>query len=62
MITWRPISELPDELKDGREVLLWEAGDAIVGQFGANDEWMIGLDVAVVPTHFAEINGPEGQG
>ncbi|MEC3912185.1 hypothetical protein U5A82_17400 [Sphingobium sp. CR2-8] len=23
-IDWRPIAELPDNLKDGREVLLWE--------------------------------------
>ncbi|RSV15673.1 hypothetical protein CA235_07420 [Sphingomonas sp. ABOLF] len=24
MIPWRPIAELPDALKDGQEVLLWE--------------------------------------
>ncbi len=24
MIDWRPIADIPDALKDGREVLLWE--------------------------------------
>jgi hypothetical protein len=27
MITWTPIAQLPDELKDGREVLLWDADE-----------------------------------
>jgi hypothetical protein len=27
MITWTPIAQLPDELKDGREVLLWLGKD-----------------------------------
>lgn len=30
MIPWRPIAELPDELKDGREVLLWDDGVEVV--------------------------------
>lgn len=64
MITWRPIAELPDELKDGRRVLVWTCnGYAHVvewadwGEDWRNDE-MLPIDG---PTHFAEINAPGGQ-
>lgn len=67
MITWRPIAELPDELKDGREVLLWDGDRADVGSWAIERWWDNGpgwndtgegaplLDV----THFAEINAPD---
>jgi len=76
MITWRPIAELPDELKDGREVHLRSDHDFDrVGSWGKfhmrwdgpfsppEFGWMDcdGEHIAS-PTHFAEINAPEGQG
>lgn len=60
MITWRPIAELPDELKDGREVLLWdEDGAETCIWHGA--AWMHTAGGVFVydATHFAEINAPE---
>lgn len=68
MIPWRPIAELPDELKDGRQVLLWDADEpagyaAVVASFSAlggslgcwrNDEFLPLQN----PTHFAEITQP----
>lgn len=69
MITWRPIAELPDELKDGRDVLLWEDGSAALANWvdyspgdvgGKSANWHDergSLGHATV-THFAEINGP----
>jgi hypothetical protein len=64
-IDWMLIAELPEALKDGREVLLWEpeedgAGSAVVGKF-ADEHWFCACyDYQQVwsPTHFAEINPP----
>lgn len=66
MIDWRPIEEIPDELKDGRQVLLWD------GVFGAQVArwqrfWDTGFaseidgdPIAVEDaTHFAEISPPD---
>jgi hypothetical protein len=65
MIPWRPIAELPDELKDGRGLLL---GEQSAGAFITYQGW---YDVyhgrflldskftgEFVPTHFAEITPP----
>lgn len=30
---WRLISELPDDRKDGRRVLLWEEDQAVIGRW-----------------------------
>lgn len=30
---WRPISEVPDDRKDGRRLLLWEEDQAVVGRW-----------------------------
>ena len=64
MITWRPIAELPDELKDGREVMAWCSTDEPqivhwneLRRYWQNDEGQIIDDL----THFAEINAPEEQ-
>jgi hypothetical protein len=68
MITWTPIGQLPDELKDGREVLLWDADEpegyrattatfsSLEGGLGGwrNDEFI----KVENPTHFAEITPP----
>lgn len=32
-INWRRIEDMPDELRDGRNVLLWEAGQPTVASF-----------------------------
>lgn len=68
-IPWRPIDELPDELKDGRQVLLWADDGADVGTWtsGENDwdkpesgyfEALYECVPCADPTHFAEIVGP----
>ena len=64
MITWLPISELPDALKDGREVLVWDVeSGAMVAEWVLHMSdpaaWkdVVGLN-PLTPTHFAEINPP----
>lgn len=65
MIPWRPIAELPDELKDGREVLLaLESSSTVAWWNGSLECWtdiglagLAGLE-GMEPTHFAEINAP----
>jgi hypothetical protein len=71
MITWTPIEQLPDELKDGREVLLWLGDDGATvaswvdysgsyrpeGQFADWNDERGPLGFLTV-THFAEITPP----
>lgn len=66
MIYWRPIADLPDDLKDGRKVLLWEPSGADVGCWsdtrypsdGAG--WVETQEFLPMDgvTHYAEINAP----
>lgn len=74
MIPWRPITELPDELKDGREVLISDGRAVVIAQqLDGDGEWLVSaegrlvngntdletvLDVSFTPTHFAEITPP----
>jgi hypothetical protein len=69
-INWRPIDEMPDALKDGREVLLW-AEAATCANFvtyafeevdGSKGNWHDdrGSLGHLEPTHFAEIGEPNG--
>lgn len=45
MIAWRPIAEMPESLKDGREVLLWhdegppQSPGAEVGTWNSDHHW-----------------------
>jgi hypothetical protein len=42
VIDWKPVSKLPEHLKDGRQVLLWSDGIspcADVGTWAANRIW-----------------------
>lgn len=64
-IDWLPISDLPAELRDGREVLLydWQGAKVATWQDGAWDsgyssETGGGPIEIEEPTHFAEINPP----
>jgi hypothetical protein len=73
MITWTPIAQLPDELKDGREVLLWTEFGASVcswsdnvfahdeaeqrGERGAWQDEQQPMGYIAI-THFAEITPP----
>lgn len=70
MIEWKPIDEMPDELKNGRQVLLWDDGEAIVGVFvplggvfeTSVDGWCVNsfeCQPILRVTHFAEINPPK---
>lgn len=71
MITWTPIDQLPEALKDGRPLLLHLPpgknfdGGAIEGWWFSSpkeidDGWETIVGGLGEPTHFAEINAPEG--
>jgi hypothetical protein len=56
-IDWIPIADIPDALRDGRQVLLWtEDEDKAVASY-----WLGYWAGMLQPSHFAEINAPEGQ-
>lgn len=66
-IDWLPFSDLPEQLKDGRDILFWVDGQALVGQWDrfldGDDEWYFDWATRegvrlVGATHFAEVNGP----
>ncbi len=63
-IDWRPLSAVPDDRKDGRDVLLWAAiGQSEYAAVGAwcDGRWvdmMFGKDI-VGATHFADVEGPQ---
>lgn len=67
MIPWHPISQLPDALKDGRELLLWD-GAAVVdtwsargAHFGMGEPgWSECHEGSALDgvTHYAEITAP----
>jgi hypothetical protein len=38
VIPWRPISELPDQLKDGRPVLLWISWEKMRSRYQSIDD------------------------
>ena len=55
----QPIATIPDDRKDGRDVLLW-AGRPLTGMWV--DEWcdtVLGQPIVGV-THWADVQGPEG--
>ncbi|EJU14124.1 hypothetical protein LH128_05178 [Sphingomonas sp. LH128] len=66
-IDWCPIAGLPDALKDGREVLVWDGENADVAcwqehaHFGQGDPgWQdtgVGGELSGI-THYAEIDPP----
>ena len=65
MITWTPIDQIPEELKDGRPVLLWIEGRPLTASWDRDrwdliegGEYAASLAVYGVITHFAEINAP----
>lgn len=64
-MNWRPMSELTEELQDGREVLLWCPdldGFCVVGEFHDYcDKWAtcVGFLDDNELTHFCKINPPE---
>ncbi len=63
-IDWIPIADMPDALKDGREVLFscddghgnWRTIGKWDAEFGWVDDGGAWIEVA---THFAEINAPD---
>lgn len=70
-IEWLPISDLPDAFKDGRQVLIWDDGSAVVcfwrhGGSPSVTGWDTGYAsemygdpiMAESVTHFAEITPP----
>jgi hypothetical protein len=71
VITWTPIDHLPADLKDGRDVLLWEAGFGPAGG-GWGTYWNLSNGPArmehgwidregerfATVSHYAEINEP----
>lgn len=65
-IDWLPIEELTDELKDGRELLIWILDDFHIGSANVDPDdgsirWWIDIEAEPItdqPTHFAELNPP----
>lgn len=64
-IEWLPIEDLPEEMKDGRDVLAWGRDGAVVvywvesSGLGAVSHWVSESGFIERPTHFAEINAPD---
>ena len=66
-IDWLPIEELTDELKDGRNLLIWILDDFYIGSANVDPDdgsirwWLDGEAEPITdqPTHFAELNRPE---
>lgn len=60
MITWTPIADMPDELKDGREVLVSSAEHGALLASWLVDMWVdtIGGNPFRDATHYSEINAP----
>ncbi len=64
MIAWKPVAEMPEEMKDGRSVLFWSevTGWIILewhrGRRGWFDEMDRQWDLSTF-THFCPINPPE---
>lgn len=56
-IDWIPTGNMPDDLKDGRPLLLWDGEQARTG-CAIGDAWFWIGDLFNEPTHFAEINPP----
>jgi hypothetical protein len=56
-IFWQPIANMPEDRKDGRQMLLWDEEGALVSEF-SNGNWA--LDGMIVrPRFWADINPPE---
>jgi len=68
MIAWSPFSEIPEDVSDIEDFLVWCPDLTVTGPalviYRLNDEWCIaqtGHPLGDVrPTHFARINPPEG--
>lgn len=59
-IDWLPIAELPEALKDGRDVLLHEFGRSYLAWHNEILGWVTMGEYQIEhPSHFAEVNGPE---
>ncbi len=56
-IDWISVEKLPDGLRDGRALLLWDGEQARTG-CAIGDAWFWIGDLFGEPTHFAEINAP----
>jgi hypothetical protein len=68
MIDWKPIAEMPEDRKDGREMLLWDGTSADVGVWASERWWEEGPGWNETTeggplndiTHYADINPPVG--
>lgn len=62
-INWRPIADLPEELKDGRTFLVGWVGKSSAIQAawrgGGLQRAGVTINFTLPPTHFCEINPPE---
>lgn len=60
VIEWLPIAEMPDALKDGRDVLVWFGEAAVAFYDDVSEQWR-STDYSFAEeqtSHFAEINPP----
>ncbi|AYO76419.1 hypothetical protein [Sphingobium yanoikuyae] len=67
-IDWIPIEDIPDRLKDGRDVLFWSNDEAVIaiwdrfldGEDDYYEDWATREGGNLIgATHFAEINVPD---
>jgi hypothetical protein len=57
-IEWVPIEDMPEALKDGRDLLVWYMGDPLVVLWRNGEWWQDGHPAEIEPTYVAEINEP----
>lgn len=60
MIDWKPIAEMPDELRDGREVLVWTTCHMpwLASCWSGNWNDSTDAEIKLTPTHYCEITPP----
>ena len=56
-INWQPIATMPEDRKDGRDILFWYAGSRGLRGCSTVTSW---INRIKNPTHWADINAPEG--
>jgi hypothetical protein len=55
-LAWRPLTDIPDDAHDGRDIILWRSGPIVASWC---DGWRDAVGRTVVgATHYADVEGP----